>query len=379
MWGNAIALPGRPTAGIASVACAGAGNCAAIGYYNGSLGTPHVLAAAEQGGRWHTGVDVLSASGLTVYYAWDAEVWCAQDGTCTARGFFEDNLTRHDHMFIVSEQNGTWGRATVIPGTVGGVHGEVNALWCDGAGNCLAGGYYGGGPGDGRALAATLQDGRWSAGVDLLRTSGLDPAGHSWVSSVSCSSIGNCAVGGTYTDGHGMYQLFVASEQDGLWGAAVQVPGTANQDAVHHPALSSVSCPVAGFCAAGGYYTVAGDSHGFVTSETFGQWSTSVIPRTEHHSSVASVVCLSAGNCVADGQFTTSSGRAQPFVATEQVGTWTAAIKVPGINRLGNPTANATIGQLSCTADGSCTAGGSYDYFSDYNYQSPAAFAVTGT
>jgi len=365
--------------GIASVSCASAGSCAAVGYYTGSLGTPQVLAAAEHGGRWEKGADVLRASGLNVYYAWGAEVWCARHGTCTVRGFFEDNTARHDHMFIVSERNGTWGRAAVVPGTVGGIHGEVNAMWCDGAGNCLAGGYYGGGPGDGRALTATLRHGRWLAGVDLLRNSGLAPTGHSWVSSVSCWSIGNCAAGGTYTDSHGMYQVFVSSERNGRWAAAVQVPGTANLDARHHPALSSVSCPAAGFCEAGGHYTVAGDSHAFMTSERADRWSTSVIPGTKDHSSVTSVVCRSAGNCAADGQFTTGSGDAQPFVATERSGRWAAAIEVPGIDSLGNPTVNATIGPLSCTAGGACTAGGSYNYYSDFNYLSPAAFAVTGT
>lgn len=91
------------------------------------------------------------------------------------------------------------------------------------------------------------------------------------------------------------------------------------------------------------------------------------------------MVCRSAGNCVADGQFTTGSGRAQPFVATEQTGHWAAATAVPGIDSLGNPTASAIIGPLSCTAGGPCTAGGHYGYYSDFNYLSPAAFAVTGT
>ncbi len=104
-----------------------------------------------------------------------------------------------------------------------------------------------------------------------------------------------------------------------------------------------------------------------------------MIPGTKDHSSVTSVVCRSAGNCVADGQFTTDSGHAQPFVATERSGHWAAAIEVPGIDSLGNPTVNAIIGPLSCTASWSCTAGGSYNYYSDYDYLSPAAFAVTGT
>jgi len=44
----------------------------------------------------------------------------------------------------------------------------------------------------------------------------------------------------------------------------------------------------------------------------------------------------------------------------------------------GGEAVNATIGPLSCAAGGSCTAGGHYGYYSDFNYLSPAAFAVTG-
>ena len=34
--------------------------------------------------------------------------------------------------------------------------------------------------------------------------------------------------------------------------------------------------------------------------------------------------------------------------------------------------------QVWCARHGTCTAGGSYSYYSDFNYLSPAAFAVAG-
>jgi hypothetical protein len=144
----------------------------------------------------------------------------------------------------------SWGHAVRIPGID-----AASSLACLSAGNCLAGGSTSGG-----ARVVSERNGRWGKATALpgRRTEGI--------ASVSCASAGNCAAGGTYTDGHGMYQVFVVSERNGRWGVAVQVPGTANLDARHHPALSSVSCPAAGFCEAGGYYTVAGDSHAFVAA-----------------------------------------------------------------------------------------------------------------
>ncbi len=66
---------------------------------------------------------------------------------------------------MVSERNGTWGRAIEVPGT------------------------------------GTLNVGRFAFGGSI--------AG---VESVSCRSAGNCGAGGLYTDGSGRIQAFVVSQ-----------------------------------------------------------------------------------------------------------------------------------------------------------------------
>jgi len=45
------------------------------------------------------------------------------------------------------------------------------------------------------------------------------------VSSVSCFSAGGCAAVGGYTDRHDHSCGFVVVERDGVWGAAIEVPG----------------------------------------------------------------------------------------------------------------------------------------------------------
>jgi hypothetical protein len=62
----------------------------------------------------------------------------------------------------------------------------------------------------------------------------------------------------------------VASQNNGVWGTAIPVPGLAALDKggadTRFPALS---CAPGGPCAAGGYYTGAsGRTQGFVVSQT---------------------------------------------------------------------------------------------------------------
>ena len=92
--------------------------------------------------------------------------------------------------------------------------------------------------------------------------------GDAEVDSVSCGSAGNCAAGGSYMNGRGNGQGFVAVERGGVWGNAIEVPGLAALDKGQYGAVTSVSCPPAGTCAAGGTYTRLSHFQGFVTVST---------------------------------------------------------------------------------------------------------------
>ncbi len=89
------------------------------------------------------------------------------------------------------------------------------------------------------------------------------------VTSVSCPSAGNCVAGGSYTNRTGHSQAFVASERHGVWGKAIEVPGSGALNKGGDAAVNSVSCPSAGECAAGGGYVGrSGTGQGFVVSRT---------------------------------------------------------------------------------------------------------------
>ena len=86
---------------------------------------------------------------------------------------------------------------------------------------------------------------------------------------MSCASAGDCAAGEGYADGSLNHQALVASERNGTWSGAIEVPGSGALNAGGLADALSVSCPPAGGCAAGGSY-LAGSGHfqGFVDSQT---------------------------------------------------------------------------------------------------------------
>jgi hypothetical protein len=63
--------------------------------------------------------------------------------------------------------------------------------------------------------------------LDVPGSGALNADGFARVLSVSCGSPGNCAAGGFYSESETNLQAFVASERNGRWGMAIQVPGSA--------------------------------------------------------------------------------------------------------------------------------------------------------
>jgi hypothetical protein len=105
---------------------------------------------------------------------------------------------------------------------------------------------------------AIEKNGAWGQAINVPGLRALHAGRFSDVKSVSCTSPGNCSAGGLYTDASGG-QAFVINENNGTWGQAIDVPGlqALNKDGAAE--VTSVSCPPAGNCVAGGSYS---DSHG---------------------------------------------------------------------------------------------------------------------
>jgi hypothetical protein len=70
-------------------------------------------------------------------------VSCASAGNCSAGGYYVNRSGFQ--AFVVSQVNGTLGRAKEVPNTATlntGGSAALNSVSCVSAGNCVAGGYY---------------------------------------------------------------------------------------------------------------------------------------------------------------------------------------------------------------------------------------------
>jgi hypothetical protein len=313
-----------------SVSCASAGNCTAGGYYTDSSGGLQAFVVSQAGGSWGTAEEVPGIAGLNQGGdATLASVSCASAGNCSAGGFYNDS-SGNFQVYVVSQTHGSWGSAEEIPGTNGLDQGgffdaEVEAVSCGAVGNCSAvGTYAGNGNGGSMAFVASQTDGTWGTAEEIPGTAALAQDGQAQGLSVSCPAAGDCSASGSYTDGSGHGQAFVASQTDGTWRTAEEIPGTAalNQDGLADP--YGVSCASAGNCSAvGSYKDGSGHIQAFAVSQTDGTWGTAEeIPGTaalnQDGNAVATPVsCPSAGHCTAGGYYTDGSGHSQAFVVSE--------------------------------------------------------------
>ena len=221
------------------------------------------------------------------------------------------------------------------------------------------------------ALAAVLVvvalSSGWDGAAGVAGSAMLTGGRFGSVNSVSCGAPGECAAGGSYKDGPDFdSQAFVVNETNGVWGKAIEVPGTARPNADDYAKVDSVSCAAAGECAAGGsYINRTGARQAFVVSETNGSWGKAIeVPGTATlnkggFAELDSVSCVAAGECAAGGSYTNRTGAREAFVVSETNGGWGKAIKVPGTAAV-NTGGKAEVNSVSCAASGECIAGGYY-------------------
>lgn len=349
--GTAIELPGITVlnagpdgvnqANVNSVSCASAGNCLVGGDYSSAGNGQQALVASEVNGTWQDAIEVPGTAALGAGGASEVNsVSCASPGNCLVGGDYYDRSLLPRRAFVASEVNGVWGTARKLPGTAAlststDYGAKVTSVSCASAGNCLAGGYYTDGRDNQQAFVASELDGTWHDAIEVPGTATLNAGGGNYnfgggaaALSVSCGSAGNCLAGGYYSDSSEALQAFAAREVNGTWDDAIEVPGTA--------ALNVL--------AAGPLPDPYGGPQSFPTG-----------------AEVVQVSCTPAGYCAAGGTYVSgpSTPRAQVFAASEMNGTWREAIDVSGTGAF-TPGQPADVRSLSCPSAWNCAAGGSY-------------------
>lgn len=238
------------SAWLNSVSCASAGNCTAVGgdFYGGELGRG--LLVTETDGSWAPGTEA-TLPGDGTGGAELTSVSCASAGNCTAVGSYNgeivsvgrDRSEERAKGLVLTETAGTWGTGVelVMPADADGSDPldplDPLRVSCSSAGNCSAVGSYYVGTFEEHGVLLTETAGSWADGVEALPVAGAAN------NAVSCTSPGNCAagvIGGLVT------------ETANKWGAAVAPPLPANGVAGTY--VYSVSCPPTGACVAVGSY-----------------------------------------------------------------------------------------------------------------------------
>ena len=192
--------------GIDSVSCASPGNCTAVGTYEDSSFKTEGLLLTQTAGSWATGVEAslpANASGVGPLGQKSslASVSCASAGSCTAVGSYYDN-SGNEQGLLLSEASGTWGAGVeaALPAAAATAPQGVRlaSVSCASAGNCAAVGSYGVSTGGGAPLLLTESGGSWATGVEPSVPANASPASFVSLDSVSCSSASSCNAAGSY-------------------------------------------------------------------------------------------------------------------------------------------------------------------------------------
>lgn len=389
-WSNAVEVPGMAllNAGTVSdfnqISCPSAGNCTGVGDYTDESGELQAFVVDEKDGTWGSAIEApgtgfLNADGVALALT----VSCASAGNCTAGGGFADS-SAHLQAFSINEVNGEWDSAAELPG-IETLSGSTNSAFswikCSSAGNCSGVGVYTDSAAHTQSFVDDEQNGTWGTVQETPGDATLNAGGDIEYNELSCSSLGNCAGGGYYTDSAAHQQAFTVSEVNGVWGTAAELPGIATMNAGGASAVFGVSCTGSGSCSAVGNYTdSASKQQAFVVDEVGGTWgSIEEAPGTaalnvEGQANLNEVSCTSPGNCDAGGYYSDTANSGQALLIDEVNGTWGGAQEAPGTAEL-NAQSDASVLTTSCSTYGNCTAAGFYDD-SEGNFQ---AFAITET
>jgi hypothetical protein len=376
---NAATAPTSQYVGFtspSSVSCTSAGNCTAVGTYEDASGNTDGLLLSETAGVWGTGVEAAlpaNAATSSQYVAINA-VSCTSPGNCTAVGSYVDTAGNTQPLML-TETSGMW--ATGVEGTfpttpAASLYAPLSSVSCTSAGNCVAVGNYQDTSHAYQGVVLTESNGTWATGTNpaLPANAGTNP--YVYLNSVACPSAGNCTVVGRYADTTVQPQGLLLTETAGLWGTGGEatLPSDATNSA-QYAGINSVSCSSPGNCSAVGDYIPAGASTaGTMFTESAGTWTAGVavgLPPNSNGSALDSLSCVSAGECMAGGQRGDNSGNFRGLLVAESLGVWSSGLDPPlPANASQNPV-RGHIGSVSCVATGVCTAVGDYYDGSGHN------------
>jgi hypothetical protein len=337
-WGIAhkVALPANAlksgqNALVRSVSCPALGDCSAVGVYqdNDAVTARTVgFVINEVNGKWQRAREIttIEAPNINPFITIN-QVACSSNASCVAVGSFVDvnNVTQ---ALVLNRVRGSWSRGQSLPlpanaSTYAGA--SVSEVSCVKQSTCTVLGTYNTSTGAIEGMTATESGGKWTTATELAMpaNAGVDPRVFLYgFDGVSCTSSGNCGVGGQYLDGTGHYQGFLETEVAGTWSNAVELalPSGATS-AGKNGGVIALTCPSVGNCRAGAAYLDAtGSYQALVASEVDGVWQVGQRVVLPHGAATVGVdgglyalVCLTTTSCTGTGSFLSNPTRYEGF------------------------------------------------------------------
>jgi hypothetical protein len=220
-WGTARKVPGMATlnkggaAEFTAISCASPGNCSAGGSYASTRFKDQSFIVSQKNGKWGRAREVPGTSALNKGgNGGILALSCASAGNCSAVGAYGTAADAVE-VFVATEKKGIWGPAQEAPGSAAlnkGGFAELESVSCASAGNCSAGGSYEARDAHVEVFVISQQNGRWGRAEEVPGIAALNKGTPANLDTVSCGAPGNCGAGGSYKDGHRHLQAFVVNQ-----------------------------------------------------------------------------------------------------------------------------------------------------------------------
>jgi hypothetical protein len=356
--------------------CSPSGTCVSVGDYKDDSGYFQGLILTTNAGVPAAGGAVESSVTIDNVESGLGSIGCWSGTSCVAVGDYIDT-SNHQQALLVPVANGVPGTAQEIqppgapspnPVDTADPVASLRGIGCHASGVCVAVGIYHDTSGGYDAFEVTINNGIPGAAVEIPAPFNSAAQQFGLLSSISCQSNGTCVAVGEYAHDSGHTEAMVVPFTNGVAGAAYAAGSVpANSDPAQNRWLDEVACPASGTCSAMG---------GYVEAST-GKDRTMVMPITAGVAGQGTEQLPPADST--DSEITEDQGMScQPSGDCVAVGDYeisgssTAAVAIPikngvptGADEIQLPadapsTPAARLDGVACPAAGTCMAGGRY-------------------
>ena len=299
-WGNAqpvdtSELVGASDSTISSISCTSTGNCTAAGRYWSPAGSPaQAFLVTETDGAWSAAQQVPGSARYRRQALSTRMSRSRADPMAAAPPMATPTSREHPIPIIVDDVGGTWGDAQRVQGVPSGTEGRIDDVSCSGTGDCTAVGTY---ISDQRAVEfGVLETGGSSGGATLI-------PGPSYLlgapAALSCARPGDCTLAGSYGSVSPIWTsgVSVATQSNGVWGKAGEIPGFPGASVASGAVIDSVSCSAPGTCSAAGFTYHSGTNTAFVANQTVGTWGSAQNVARASNTTTDAISCGGPGYC----------------------------------------------------------------------------------